>query len=61
MSKYTNLEISNALELLAYVCEDYICGDCPLTYDEGCCYEDWRCALEDSGKMKEVARRLKNL
>lgn len=59
MKKYTNKEIVNALEILAYVCENTPCGDCPLKYDDGVCYEDYRCSLGDPDWMKEVAERLK--
>jgi hypothetical protein len=59
MKKYTNSEIISALELLAYVCENISCGDCPLKYDDGDCFEDYRCSLGDPDWMKEVAERLK--
>lgn len=59
MKKCTDKEIADALEILAYVCENINCGDCPLKYDDGYCFEDYICSLGDFEWMKEVAERLK--
>lgn len=57
--KFTNREIANALEILVCVCENTSCGDCPIKYDDGVCFEDYRCSLGDTDWMKEITERLR--
>lgn len=58
--KYTNLEIANTLKIIKDICGNCDnCGDCPLVYDEGDCYENYRCSLNDVEWYEKVIERLK--
>ena len=56
--RYTDKDIAKALKVIAYICENNWCCDCPLKYDDGHCFEGEICSLGDEDMMNEVIERL---